>query len=99
MPRIILVISVLAIGSTAHADECFCLVHPPPSLAVVRGCEAKEAVILCTDPFSGKKSVQKISPDWKRVKEGTDLCSVCRRAYDNSQEGVRGPHDAEKQQP
>lgn len=102
MPRIILVISVLAIGSTAHADECFCLVHPPPSLAVVRGCEAKEAVIFCTDPFSGKKSVQKISPDWKRVKEGTDLCSVCRvhpRVYDDHPEGVRGPQDAEKQQP
>jgi hypothetical protein len=100
MSRIVIAISLLAIGTATHADECFCLIHPS-SLAILRGCEAKEALFFCTDPFSCKKSVQKINPDWKRVEAGTDPCSVCSgplRCDDDRQEGVRGDHDAEKQQ-
>jgi hypothetical protein len=98
MPHIIKTISLLglfAICSTAHADDCFCLVHA--DRAIVRGCESKDEVFLCTDPYTGKKSVQKKNSDWTRVKAGTDPCSRCRAQIDPLRgEGVRGG-DAEKE--
>jgi hypothetical protein len=103
MPRIVTMISLLgllAILATAHADECFCLTHTS-SGAILRGCEAKGALLLCTDPFTAKKSVQQISPDWKRVEAGADLCGVCRGSpRDLSREPFgerpRGNDDVEK---
>jgi hypothetical protein len=84
--RIIATISfvgLLAIApAAARADECFCLSHAEG--AVLRGCEAftsergEMPTALCTDPLTGKKSVQKLNPEWRRIEAGADRCDVCR---------------------
>jgi hypothetical protein len=93
----ILLLTLLAtISATGRADDCFCLTHADGG--IVRGCEAKGATILCTDPDTNKKSVQKISPDWKRIEAGTNRCEVCApTARGTSTELPRGKDDAKKQ--
>jgi hypothetical protein len=87
----------MATTTIANAQECFCLSHPDG--AILRGCEAKGATFLCTDPETLKKSVQKVSSDWKRIEAGTDRCIVCRpAARGTAGEVPRGDEDAKKQQ-
>jgi hypothetical protein len=80
MSHVIATISLFAlfatISATVHADECFCLSHADGG--ILRGCEAKGTTFLCTDPETLKKSVQKITSDWKRIEAGTDRCVACR---------------------
>jgi hypothetical protein len=100
MPRVTATISFLAllatISTTVRADECFCLSHTAG--AMLRGCEAKGAIVLCTDPFTTKKSVPKINSDWKRIEAGTDRCEVCRPVPRGpSIEVPRGDDDSKKQ--
>jgi hypothetical protein len=79
MPRIAATVSLLAllaIRSTALADECFCLKHP--SGAVLRGCEIRNDFYICTDPYTSKRSAVLITADWKRTECGAD-CFVVRR--------------------
>ncbi len=97
MPRITAAISLLGlftmISTMVHADPCFCLSGPED--AILRGCEAKGATILCTDPVTARKSVQKIGPDWKRIE--SDLCKVCTPPpRETSIELPRGDVDAKK---
>jgi hypothetical protein len=101
----ILILGFLGIVSaTVHAEECFCLTHAGTG-AILRGCEAFNAsdkgavpTALCTDPETLKKSVQKISPDWKRIEAGADRCVVCRPATARGSVQVpRGGDDAKKQ--
>jgi hypothetical protein len=87
--------ALLAISGTAHAEECFCLSHAD-SGSILRGCEAKGAVFLCTDPETLKKSVQKITSDWKRIEAGTDRCVVCAPAPRGAVQVPRGEEDAKK---
>lgn len=69
---------------TANAqDECFCIAH---SLgAILRGCTAYKArtdfyaTAVCTDPDTGKKAEQTITTEWRRLTDGEDLCTPCRR--------------------
>ena len=108
MPRTTATILLLLLGAmsaTVRAEECFCLTHTPTD-AILRGCEAfntsdKGAVptALCTDPVTLKKSVQKISPGWKRIEAGADRCVVCRpaAARGSAPEVPRGDDDAKKQ--
>jgi hypothetical protein len=103
MPRIVKAISLLwalaILPAVAFADECFCLVHAS-SGAILRGCEARNAFFLCTDPYSGKKEMQKISTDWKRVEPGAEFCAVCRappRDVTPKADGPRG--DEEEKRP
>jgi hypothetical protein len=93
----ILLLALLAtISPTVRADECFCL-NQTSSGAILRGCEAKGATILCTDPITAKKSVQQINPDWKRIEAGADLCVVCKETPRGlSTELPRGDDDAKK---
>jgi hypothetical protein len=102
MLRIVRTISLLwalAIPPTAtFADECFCLVHTS-SGAILRGCEARNAFFFCTDPYSGKKEMQKISTEWKRVEPGAEFCAVCRpppRDATPKPDGPRGDDDEKR---
>ena len=100
MSRITVTISLLAllapISATVRADQCFCLSDPDD--AILRGCEAKGATILCTDPVTAKKSVPKISSSWKRIEDGADRCVVCRAdPKETSRELPRGDDDAKKE--
>ena len=88
---------VATIPTMVNADECFCLSHTG-SGAILRGCEAKGAVFLCTDPETLKKSVQNITPDWKRIEVGTDRCNVCQPVPRGAAaELPRGDGEAKKQ--
>ena len=92
-----LFILMAAIPTTVDADECFCLTHVG-SGAILRGCEAKGAVFLCTDPETLKKSVQSITSDWKRIEVGTDRCVICLPApRGTAAEIPRGDEEAKKQ--
>jgi hypothetical protein len=106
MPRTTATISLAALlataSATASADKCFCLSHTEG--AMLRGCESytseKGAIptALCTDPYTNKKSVQKINPDWKRIEAGADRCAVCTPApRGTSTESPRGDDDAKSQ--
>jgi hypothetical protein len=66
---------VTAAGSMARADECFCLVNSQTA-AILRGCDAfsQNQTAACTDPETGKKAIQTISNDWRRINEGADRC-------------------------
>ena len=65
-----------------RADECFCLSHA--SGAILRGCESYKALndayptADCTDPETGRKSLQTMYSEWKRIEAGADRCVVCR---------------------
>jgi hypothetical protein len=95
--------ALLAVASATVSAECFCLSHTEG--AMLRGCESytseKGAIptALCTDPYTNKKSVQKINPDWKRIEAGADRCTVCRPApRGTSAESPRGDDDTKSQQ-
>jgi hypothetical protein len=88
--------SFTTISTMVNAQECFCLGHPDG--AILRGCETKGSTFLCTDPETQKKSIQKVSADWKRIDVGTDRCMVCRPVPRSSaNELPRGDEDARKQ--
>jgi hypothetical protein len=94
---ILLLALLTTITTTARSDECFCLSNADG--AILRGCEAKGATFLCTDPETLKKSVQKITSDWRRIEAGADRCVVCRPApRGTAGELPRGDEDAKKQQ-
>ena len=95
------VLALVAISSTARADECFCLSHSTG--AILRGCEAYKAptdfysTAVCTDPESGKKSQQTMYSDWKRIEAGADRCAPCQRApRGTAAEVPRGGDDVPK---
>jgi len=97
----LIVFALVAISSTALADECFCLSHSTG--AILRGCEAYKAptdfysTAVCTDPESGKKSQQTMYSDWKRIEAGADRCAPCQRApRGTAPEVPRGGDDVPK---
>jgi len=75
---------VAAFGTTARADECFCLINPQTA-AILRGCEGfrpstDNQIAACADPVTGQKAIQTMSSDWQRIETGADLCNPCKRA-------------------
>ena len=86
MQNVATTISLLGLLATVagpvHADECFCLSHA--SGAILRGCESYKApndaypTADCTDPETGRKSLQTMYSEWKRIEAGADRCVVCR---------------------
>ncbi|MDE5454136.1 hypothetical protein GWE18_15005 [Bradyrhizobium sp. CSA112] len=79
----------------ARADECFCAIHSS-SGAILRGCEAFKAptdfysTALCTDPDTGKRSVQVMYSDWTRMEAGAERCRPCQRARQSNSDVPRG---------
>jgi hypothetical protein len=84
---------MMATGPGPRADECFCLTNPATG-ATVRGCEAYKAptdyysTAVCTDPETGRKSEQTMSPEWQRIEDGFDRCNPCRRASQSAEQEV-----------
>ena len=90
-----LLLGLLATAASTRADECFCLSHG--SGAILRGCESYKApndaypTADCTDPETGRKSLQTMYSEWKRIEAGADRCGVCKPPPRTTMEVPRSP--------
>jgi hypothetical protein len=99
MQKLTATISLMGLLATAaapaHADDCFCLSHA--SGAILRGCESYKALndayptADCTDPETGRKSLQTMYSEWKRIEAGADRYVVCKPPPRATREVPRSP--------